>query len=54
MQNRLEKYRMGFVIIRVRSNSVPDLLPHFDALLAAATSVRPGQIIYVDPARPNR
>jgi hypothetical protein len=45
-QNKLTKFRLGFLIVRARTNSLIDFIPLFDALLTAAASVRLGEIIH--------
>ena len=46
-QNALPKFRLGFVIAHVRSNRLQDFIPLFPDLLAAAHSVRPGEILHI-------
>ena len=46
-QNALIKSRLGFVIVRVKSSQLASFLPFFPEILNAATSVRPGQVIYI-------
>ena len=46
-QNVLPKFRLGFVIVRTRTNGLHDFLPLFDELLTAAATVRPGEVIHI-------
>ena len=46
-QNALYKFRLGFVVVRVPSNRLHAFLPLFDELLAAASTVRPGEVIHI-------
>jgi hypothetical protein len=53
-QNQLKKFRLGFIIVRARTNSLIDFIPLFDELLTAATSVRPGEIIHIGQPKRRR
>ena len=44
-------HALGFVVVRVVSNTLASYLPNFDRLLQAAETVRKGEVIHMD-ARP--
>ena len=46
-QQNLEKFDLGFVVVRVRSNEISSYLDLFAQLKEAAESVRPGQVVHV-------
>jgi hypothetical protein len=46
-QHNLKKYKLGFVIARVPNNEIISYYPIFTALLDAARSVKPGEVIWV-------
>jgi hypothetical protein len=46
-QQNLKKFKLGFVIVHVRSNEIAPYLHLFAQLKSAAESVRTGQIIHV-------
>jgi hypothetical protein len=46
-QQNLKQFRLGFVIVRVRSNELKHYMPLFDNIQQAAESVRRGQAIEV-------
>ena len=48
----VRKFGMGFVVIRVLTNTLAAYLPIFPVLLQAAETVGKGEVIHVD-ARPN-
>jgi hypothetical protein len=47
----LRPIAMGFVIVRVNSNTLAAYAPHFDRLQQAVEKVRKGEVIHLD-ARP--
>jgi hypothetical protein len=47
LQHDLKRFWIGFVIARVKSNNWPEYTPLFERLLAAAVTVRPGEILHV-------
>ena len=47
LQQDLTRFRLGFVIARVRSNLIAEFLPIFEQLREAAEKVKPGEIIQV-------
>jgi hypothetical protein len=47
-QADLHKYALGFLIVRVASNTLASYLPHFDRLLQAVETVRKGEVIHLD------
>jgi hypothetical protein len=47
LQQDLTRFRLGFVIARVRSNLIAECLPIFEQLREAAERVKPGEIIHV-------
>jgi hypothetical protein len=49
----LRAFALGFVIVRVVSNTLAAYLPSFQQLLRAVESVRKGEVIHLD-ARPSR
>ena len=46
-QQDLEGRTIAVVVVRAKSNRLPDLLPLIAAILAALPSVKPGQVIQV-------
>ena len=46
-ENDLARFRLGFVIVRVKSNVITSWMPIFDQVLDAAETVKPGEIIHV-------
>jgi hypothetical protein len=46
-QQNLAGRTISLVIIRARSNRLPDLLPHVPAILAALHSTKPGQALHI-------
>ena len=52
-QADLRAFALGFVIVRVASNTLAAYLPSFERLLRAVERVRKGEVIHMD-ARPNR
>lgn len=47
-QHDLVKLRLGFVIAHVPSNEIASYRPIFPALLRAAATVKPGQVVHVE------
>jgi predicted nuclease of predicted toxin-antitoxin system len=47
---RVERYAIGFLLVRVRSNAIENFRPLYEGLLAAAERVRPGDVIIVGSA----
>lgn len=50
-QHALHKFRLAFLIVHVRSNKLESFLPLFPDLLAAALTLRPGQVLHIGPPR---
>jgi hypothetical protein len=46
-------HALGFVAVRVVSNTLASYTPNFDRILDAAETVRKGEVVHVD-ARPRR
>jgi hypothetical protein len=46
-QQNLAGRSISLVIIRAKSNRLPDLLPHVPAILAALPSLTPGQAVRI-------
>jgi hypothetical protein len=46
-QQNLAGRAISLVVIRARSNRVPDLLPHVPAILAVLSSLKPGEVIQI-------
>jgi len=53
-ENRLDRFRLAFLIIRVRSNKLADFLPLYDSIQSAVDSIRPGQIIRLGDSHRSR
>ncbi len=49
-QQNLAGRTISLVIIRAKSNRLPDLLPWVPAILSALRSLRPGQAVYIGQA----
>jgi hypothetical protein len=49
----LRSFSMGFIIVRVTSNTLAAYVPSFDRLQRAVEVVRKGEVIHLD-ARPGR
>jgi hypothetical protein len=43
----LARFRLGFIFVRVKSNVIASWTPIFVQLLAAAETVKPGEIVHV-------
>jgi hypothetical protein len=52
-QNDLRAFALGFVIVRVVSNTLAAYVPSFGRLRRAVEAVRQGEVIHLD-ARPGR
>lgn len=50
-ENDLAQFRLGFVIIRLKSNVITSWMPVFGQLLDAAEAVKPGEIVHVSALR---
>jgi hypothetical protein len=46
-QQNLEKFDLGFVVVRMRNNEITSYLQLFVELNSAAESVQPGRVIHV-------
>ena len=46
-QQNIRAAGVGLIVLRARSNRLPDLLPLVPALLEALARVRPGQVLHV-------
>ena len=46
-ENDPARFRLGFLIVRVKSNVIASWMPIFDQLLKAAETVKPGETIHV-------
>jgi hypothetical protein len=46
-QHDLKTLRLGFVVARVQNNEIASYRPLFGALLSAAGSVKPGEVVHV-------
>ncbi len=46
-QHSLHKFRLGFIIVHVRTNKLESFQPLFPDLLAALSQIRPGQVIHI-------
>jgi hypothetical protein len=46
-QQNLSRYRIGVIVLAVRSTKLSDLLPLVPAILDALTRVQPGQVLRV-------
>ena len=46
-QQNLERFNLGFIIVRVRSNEIRAYEPLFPQLREAAENVRAGQVIHI-------
>lgn len=44
-QQNLSSTVLAFVVLRVRSNRLEDLLPLIDDVLAVLTSIKPGDVV---------
>jgi len=53
-KNVLAKFQIGFIIVRTRTNALEDFLPLFPEILAAALSVRAGEILHIGETRRGR
>jgi hypothetical protein len=49
-EHDLKRLRLGFVVAHVSSNEIASFRPIFGALLKAAVSVKPGEVIHVEHA----
>lgn len=47
-QYDLKRLRLGFVVAHVPSNEIASYQPIFEALLSAAASVKPGEVVHVE------
>jgi len=48
-QQNLAQFRLGFVVLKARSNRLQDLLPLVPGLLDALRSVAPGEVVEISP-----
>ena len=48
-QHDLTKLRMGTIVVHVSSNEIASYRPLFPKLLDAAATIRPGQVVHVEP-----
>jgi hypothetical protein len=46
-QQNLSRYRIGVIVLRVRSTKIEDLLPLVPGILDALMRIQPGQIVRV-------
>jgi hypothetical protein len=50
-ENDLARFRLGFLVVRVKSNVITSWMPIFDQLLKAAETVKPGETIHLSALR---
>ncbi len=46
-QQRIEGRTLSLIVVRATSNKIEVLLPRIPAVLAALTSIRPGQVVWL-------
>ena len=50
-EHKLAEFRLGFIIVRVRSNRFADFRPILASMLEAVSRVRPGEVIHLAESR---